>query len=351
MVTELKEFTDKEIHEFTSFSKTYYNNIETTDYEYVKNKFTDYSNKHRSFHLKIKNDKDFLGRASLNERSLYIQNKKYIITQVTDLLVNKEYKDPMIFINLVKSYNKLNNDFVIHASNENSENIYKRFFKFKIIFNLTSYGFPIKFSKIIEKIFDKKIFVIKLIDIIYNFLLSILFFILSIFSSLKLDECSIKEFDIENRSKFINKNPNTMERDTYFLNWRFEKNPNEYFFKKILKGKNSYGFLIFRNTSHLELNVTLLMDILITENLNFFDYLKLRINIIKEAILSNNDIFFSIVNNNNKNLKKVFRFPIIPISDNLLQHGTPIFCSSIEKKLNIKNLKETHFTLADLDYF
>ena len=39
MVTELKEFTDKEIHEFTSFSKTYYNNIETTDYELIIEKF------------------------------------------------------------------------------------------------------------------------------------------------------------------------------------------------------------------------------------------------------------------------------------------------------------------------
>jgi len=350
MSIELIKFNNDEVKKFILFSKTYYRNNETIDQPHNYNKFCEYVD-HKSYHLKNNSNKILKGRAVLSERSLYLNGKKYLATQVTDLLVDQNYKDPMIFINLVKSYNKLNNDFVFHTSNENSEIIYKKFFKFENIINLKAYGFPIKLSSIISKFFNKKIIFLNIIDNLYLYILKLSIYISQYFSSVTLNDCALSEFNEVTRKKFFKKSPQSMERNEKFFKWRFEQNLNKYYYKKILKNNTIVGFLVLRNSSYSGYNVTLLMDLLLIEDLNIFSLLALRMKLINEAISSNNDILFTIINNKNKSLFKVFRFPIIPISDNLLQHSTPIFCSSIKKNDEIKNFAKVHFTLADLDYF
>lgn len=347
---ELSKFNDDEVEKFTLFSKTFYENNETTNQYHNTNKFCEYED-HSSYHLKNNSLSILKGRAVLSERSLYLNGKKYKTTQVTDLLVNQNYKDPMIFINLVKSYNKLNNDFVFHTSNENSEIIYKKFFKFKNVMNLKAYGFPVKLSSIINKFFKKKLIFLNVIDNFYLYILKAFIYLFSYFSSITLHNCKMNEFNETNSKKFFEKSPQSMERDEKFFKWRFENSPNRYYYKKIMRNNQIVGFLVFRNSSYLGYNVTLLMDLLLIENLNIFNLWALRMKLINEAISSNNDIFFTIINNKNKSLFKVFRFPIIPISDSLLKHSTPIFCSSVKKNIDIENFVTAHFTLADLDYF
>ena len=128
MKIELDKFNLDEIEKFIEFSKTYYDNPETTEKNLLQ--ISSWTKLQSSYHLKLKKNNKILGRVVLNTRNINLLNKQVKATQVTDLLINQDNKDPMMFVKLVKSYNYLKNDLVIHTSNENSENIYKKFFKF-----------------------------------------------------------------------------------------------------------------------------------------------------------------------------------------------------------------------------
>ena len=350
MKIEIDKFDLDEIEKFIEFSKTYYDNPETTEKKFVTNKFMD-SKLQSSYHLKLKKNNKILGRVVLNTRNINLLNKKVKATQVTDLLINQDNKDPMMFVKLVKSYNYLKNDLVIHTSNENSENIYKKFFKFQIIFSMKSYGFPLKPFSILSNITKKNFSFLKFIDFIYLIFLRFLFRLIKITSQINLQYCELDELKGENVKKFNDLNKLSMERSEDFLEWRFEKNPNEYIFRKILRGQNTIGFAVFRNVSYNGLNTTLLIDLYLLSKINLLEKIKIREQFLSECIKFESDIFFSIINKNNTILSEVFGFPIISINDNLLKHATPIFCSSINDEIKLDELSKIHFTLADLDYF
>ena len=350
MKINIQKFNLKEVDEFINFSKSYYSNQETTNKAIVKNKFIDYENQH-SYHLKIQNGDEVLGRVVLNERKIALKGKEFKVTQVTDLLINQKNKDPLVFIKLVKSYNSLKNNLVIHASNENSENIYKKFFKFNIIFFMKSYGFPIKPIKILENLFNLKLYFLYFLDLIFSYIFKGTLSIISILNSIKFENCSFNQLKGDGISKFKKNSKFSMDRSNEFINWRFEKNPNHYYCKKIVKHNTIIGYAVLRNSEYLGFKVTLLIDLYLLKSTTALDNLKIRQQLLLESIKSGSDIFFSIINTNNTKLSRVFGFPILPINDSLLKHATPIFCSSINESINTKELSELHFTLADLDYF
>ena len=157
MKIEVQLFNEKELEEFVNFSKTYYQSPKTNSINAVRHKFQQIDNL-KSFHIKAYDNDKLIGRVVLNEKKLHLGKKDHSVTHPTDLLTLRNSINPLTAISLVRSFNKLNTDLVMHTSNKQSDIIYKSLFKFPIIFKCVSYGFPLKPISLISIFFLIKFF-------------------------------------------------------------------------------------------------------------------------------------------------------------------------------------------------
>ena len=345
----LSQFNEEQCKIFINDSKTYYINPETTSFNIIRWKFMSFLS-HPSFHLIVSagDTASNAGRAVLNLRTLNIHGHQKLITQVTDLLAVKTKASLVTFIDLIKQYGLLGTDCVLHTSNENSEKIYSSFFKFKKLFALSAFSFPLRPQNLIT-FFRHHPFLSKIISL-YSFLLCMLMKCIDIINPITIsNNFSSDEMQILLRGFTLREN--SLQRSEEFLMWRYANAPYVYKTYIVLFRNNPIGILVTRLTHFQGVYFFLIMDYLGSAPIGALEGFGLRLSLISEAIAQKVDAIFGLFNRQNKDLASFYQFPFISINDKMLPHGSPIFASSIAPTLKTEELERMYFSLGDLDYF
>jgi hypothetical protein len=343
------KFDYEQCNSFILDSKSHYKNPETTNPRIIIWKFMGFVS-HPSYHLYIRDPEGVKnsGRAVLNTRTLNLKGNCSKVTQVTDLLVVKSKAGLMTFINLITQYNSLGLDVVLHTSNENSEKIYSKFFKFKEVFKLSAFAFPIKPQKIFT--FFKRHDILANIVGIYSFALFILMRFIKSINPVSLSDFFTADYlDILTRN-FGNREVSLL-RSAEFLKWRYLDAPYTYKIYTIKLYNKPIGILVARLTEFNGSYFFLVMDCIKSAPMKRWEGFCLRLALISEAIFLNADAIFGLFNRKNKDLENFFQLPFIAVDDKILPHRSPIYASSLAPSLKIEELERMYFSLGDLDYF
>jgi hypothetical protein len=343
------QFDDKQCKSFILDSKTHYKNPETTSLEIIKWKFMGYVS-HPSYHLFIRDSEGLKnsGRAALNFRTLNLRDNYRKVTQITDLLAIKSKNGLMTFIELIRQYRSLGSDAVLHTSNENSEKIYSNFFKFKEVFQLSAFAFPIRPQKLILFL-KRNVFLAKVVGV-YSLALFMLMRCIKSINPISLSD----GFSSENLNILLRdfgSREVSLLRSEEFLNWRYLDAPYAYKTYTINLCKKPIGILVSRLTQFKGAHFFLVMDCINSAPIKRWKGFCFRLALISEAIALNADAIFGLFNRNNKDLATFFHLPFIAVDDKMLPHRSPIFVSSAVPSLKIEEFKEMYFSLGDLDYF
>lgn len=343
------QFDDEQCRVFVIDSQSQYESPNTTNIDFIRWKFMGFKS-HYSHHLFIRNSegKSNSGRAALNPRTLNLRGNYRQMTQVTDLLAIKSNASLMTFIEIIKQYRSLNNDGVLHTSNENSEKIYSNFFKFKEVFKLSAFAFPIRLQKLIP-FFRRHILLGKVIGI-YSWVLYYLMRCISGINPILLCDCVTSD-NLSTILKSFSERQVSLLRSEEFLTWRYSDAPYAYKTYTILLNKQPKGIIVVRLTQFQGVNFFLLMDFITSAPLGRWEGLGMRFAIICKAIAQNADAVFGLFNRKNSELATFFRPPFVAIDDTILPHRTPIFASSLAPSLNTEEFEGMYFSLGDLDYF
>jgi len=343
-------FNEKELIEFVDFSKTFYENPKTNLIDNVRHKFKQFNNQ-RSLHIKAYENDKIIGRVVLNEKKLHLGMKDFTATQPSDLLTLRDFKNPLTVFSLIKSYNQLDTDLVIHTSNEKSDVIYKNIFKFPILFKCTTYGFPISPLSLFSKVFLKRKYILlQFFDYFIKFFIKAFINLITYFSSIKLRDFNLKDISEKELTLLQKREVNLFSRNKDFIKWKYLESTESCKCYKIFKKKQTFGYIFIKESNFNNLKAFCLMDCFILKDLKKIDYFFIRLAVIYNAFDSKCDLIYAVGNINNPTLSNLFKLPFININDSFLPHSTPIYISSVKESCNINDCKDMYYTLADTDY-
>ena len=307
--------------------------------------------------ISLRNESELIiGHTFLQPRKFCIDFfRSYNGAVVTDLVINPLFRNAATLIAITRAIKSpLNFDMVLHTSNEVSDQIYKKLFKFPVSCDLNSAGIPINFGSILRSRLKNVIAIslVNLISIAWRWLLIALNRVIGFFSPLKFvtepSECEVEEV----LSDFAKICGSHFERTPGFLKWRFKDGP---LFngrtKWIESGGVCIGYLVFKDVHISGLKVCVIMDVCFRRHLSLMESIAIKLLSITLAINGSCDAVFTLCNFNNSALKWLQDFPFIKIPDEVLPHPSPIFIHASEEVYPSLNRKSIYLTLADLDYF
>lgn len=274
---------------------------------------------------------------------------------VTDLVIDPKSRNAASLISITKAVKSQGAiDVAVHTSNELSDQIYQKLFKFPIYCKLGATGLPIYFKNFLRPHISFNLFLefIDFVFILWRGGLALLSNFFCIFSNAKLISEPSRESVEEIFSKFKEIAGSHFERNLSFIKWRFQEGP-------IFNGKIEWvsfanqctGYIAYREVTIHGLKVYLVMDVVMSRKLTWLEGVALKFISIERAIKNSCDAIFCIANSNNPSLKFLEGFPFISIPERLLPHPTPIFIHASEAIFPTENRKSIYLTLADLDYF
>jgi len=297
-----------------------------------------------------------VGRSFIQPRNFFVTPLKFCRgASITDLVINPEERNASTLIEMTRAIKSPEGfDVVIHTSNENSDPIYRKLFKFKIAFTLAAVGLPIRISNIIKP-YLKSLLLRDLIELLispWRWLLQVTAFMMGLIGNIKLSvspvDTVISEIFEEHRE---HAGPH-FERNQQFLNWRFAEGP-------IFNGQVEWvwiqgeclGYLAFKRVSLGGLNVLVILDAVLRRRLTLREAIALKFIAARLSIDHSCDAIFTLANIENPALRWLKGFPFLNIQDHHLPHSTPIFIHAQNEFDVLRSKNDIFFTLADLDYF
>jgi hypothetical protein len=245
-------------------------------------------------------------------------------------------------------------DVVIHTSNDASDLIYRKLFKFPIAFTLAASGLPIRVSNFLKSYFANPI-LIKVSDLLvspWRLLLRASAQVMELVSGVRLAAEPTDRVMSEIFEEYRQHAGSHFERNQRFLKWRFSEGP-------IFNGTIEWvwcqgeclGYLTFKRVTLGGLEVLVILDAVLRRRLTQKESIALKFIAARRAIESSCDAIFTLANLDSPALKWLKGFPFIHIPDRRLPHPTPIFIHACNEFESLKSKKDIFFTLADLDYF
>ena len=243
---------------------------------------------------------------------------------------------------------------MVHTSNEVSDLIYQKLFKFPVVCTLMALGLPLYFAKALKP-YLKNLRVLDVIDYLFApwrwGLISVSSAFVAV-SGVDFMAHPLESEALEVFGGFQEISGSHFERSLAFHRWRFGEGP---IFNGEIKWIKSAGIcigcVVFKQVELGGLNACVLMDIVMRRNLTRMEKIAIKLLAVKFALKLTSDVLITLVNTDNPALKWLKGFPFIVIPDRLLPHPTPIFIHSSEEIYPSSNRKSIYLTLADLDYF
>jgi hypothetical protein len=352
----LESFDVKRISEHISLGESVYSSPEVINSEHIlwkhlNNPFG------ASTSVSLRNGSNVLfGRSFIQPRTFWVTQFKFCRgATITDLVINPEERNASTLIAMTRAIKSPEGfDVIIHTSNDNSDPIYRKLFKFPIAFTLAATGLPIRISNIIKP-YLKSLVLCDVADFLispWRGLLHSSAFIMGLVSNIKLSVAPSDSVRAEIFEEFRQHAGPHFERNKQFLTWRFTEGP-------IFNGQVEWvwihgdclGYLSFKRVSLGGLNVLVILDAVLRRRLTLSEAIALKFIAARLAIDHACDAIFTLANIENPALKWIKGFPFLNIPDHHLPHSTPIFIHAQNEFEVLRSKNDIFFTLADLDYF
>jgi hypothetical protein len=305
--------------------------------------------------VNLQHDQKVVGRILLQPTDIYIKGRKIDIAFAVDSLVHPAFRRPFSnFLSIIKEIKNVKEfAFVLHTSNENTEGIYKSILKLDCPISLSGYGLPINIRNIAKKFLGFKIPFLQFINYPIIWTIEALFFLSGNLSKLNI---SPKAPGNQVHNEFLlgaaDLNEMNVLHNLRFLKWRFEESPLwKADIQYIYRGSVYLGYIVLRHIELEGLRFTVVMDFSVHKNITKIQKIFIRMYIVKQALMSCDDVVFMLFNSKAKSVKRFLGFPFIHIPDKYLPHKTPFFMHVVDTDVDVKSIANLNITLADIDYF
>jgi hypothetical protein len=293
----------------------------------------------------------------------FIQPRTFWITSgvscrgatITDLVVKPTERNASTLIGMTRAIKAPEGfDVVVHTSNDVSDLIYRKLFKFPIAFTMVATGLPIRISNILKPHFNNQslIKVMELLVSPWRWALRASAVLMGAISGVSLRAEPTDSAMSELFQEFRQHAGSHFERSQRFLNWRFSEGP-------LFNGRIEWvwshgqclGYLAFKQVNLGGLEVLVIMDSVLRRQLTPTEAIALKFISARLAVVGSCDAIFSLANTENSALKWLGGVPFVHIPDRHLPHPTPIFVHASNEYRSLEKRADLFFTLADLDYF
>ena len=297
-----------------------------------------------------------VGRSFIQPRTLWLSPTIACRgATITDLVVRPEDRNAAALIGMTRATLAPEEvDVVAHTSNDVSDLIYRKLFKFQIAFSLVANGLPIRVSNVLKKRFGNRALA-RVLDLLvspWRWALSGAAFLMANLNGIRLGAAPTEAAMSKLFDDFRKLAGAHFERSRRFLNWRFSEGP-------LFNGEVEWvwrrgqcmGFLVFKRVALGGLELFVIMDAVLCCRLRPMEAVALKLVAVRQAIDHSCDAIFSLANTNNPALEWLSGFPFVFIPDRYLPHTTPIFIHASDEYRSLEKQESVFFTLADLDYF
>lgn len=310
-----------------------------------------------SMSVSLRNEFDALvGRSFIQPRTFWVNSAISCRgATITDLVVKPTERNASTLIGMTRAIKSPEGfDLVIHTSNDVSDVIYRKLFKFPIAFTLAAVGLPIRVSNILKPHLknDSLRKVMELLVSPWRWALRTSAVLMGVISGVSLGAEPTNSAMSELFQEFRQHAGSHFERSERFLNWRFSEGP-------LFNGRIEWvwvngqclGYLAFKQVDLGGLKVLVIMDAVLRRQLTPIEAIALKFISTGLAVAGSCDAIFSLANTANSALKWLAGFPFAQIPDRHLPHSTPIFIHGSNEYRSLEKRADLFFTLADLDYF
>ena len=346
-----KRFSKTDLKSFIALSRKVYSvsnpvtNSEHINWKHLKAPFGP------SFIFGLIDGKKWVGRLMVQPTRFWIKEKKTTIHILADLVLMKEYRNPVSnFIDLISLQNKeMIGKLILHTGNEKSIPLYTKLLNYYKAFDLSTFCFVKNPFKILgEKLklkyfylFDFFLYPIKYTLIfISNFLLS--FCKLSFLIDKIVSEKEISQIISANK-----KNEIFIDRSENFIKWRYGiYSKKKVTYIKIYRKDVFIGYFIIVEKRYTKLKLYIIHDFMINPLRRNFDFIFIKFYLLLRFLKSSNDLLITMANDKSRIGNKILGFPFFRVSDNFLPHSSPFFV----RNSKFMHFESMHLTLADIDY-
>lgn len=349
-------FDEKKLSEHISVGESVYSSPEVVSSEHFRWKHL--RNPYGpSMSVSLRNvSEELVGRSFIQPRAFWVTSSAPCRgATITDLVIMPAARNAASLISMTRAIKSPDGiDIVVHTSNDISDLIYRKLFKFPTAFTLVATGLPIRVSNFLKHYSINSI-LIKVAELLvspYRWMLLASAHAMGVISDVKFaaepsENVISKIFD-----EYRHHAGAHFERSRCFLKWRFSEGP-------LFNGKIEWvwsqgvclGYLVFKQVTLGGLVVFVLMDVVLRRRLTLKEAIALKLLAVRLAIDGPFDAVFTLVNTENSALKWLKGFPFFHIPDRHLPHPTPIFIHATNEHKSLEKQSDLFFTLADLDYF
>jgi len=351
----IRNFSETDLSGYLELSQIEYGETVSSDSDHIRWKHLN-SELGTSLYVNLGESQRVIGRALIQPRNLHTSLRNYKVGQVMDLLIHKAHRtSPANFINLTKACGNIEDfDLIFHTSNERSFSLYSQLFQFPNPFSLNAYGFPVRLAGIFSSFIGRRVNLIDVFTAPFRWFFLAMSYAVNSVVRLEVSENSMSDDEIETLcAKCLRNLGSHLTRSNAFLNWRFRDTPVwPAVISRVDRKGQFLGYIVTRKVLLDGRSHFVLMDFILDPGVNYYTCLSLRLWLIRKAILSRSDVFFTMANPLSNIASKCIGFPFINIPEKLLPHATPIFMRARkEDSEQLESDRSIHLTLADLDYF
>ena len=244
-------------------------------------------------------------------------------------------------------------DLILHGSNEMSDILYRKLFRYPIVGAMTSSAFPLRIRGLLGKFLQRGSATIDRLIAPWRWLWRFGGFTAQTLLHVSLEEGLPADDEVEAMlDRFRSGVGPHFERTRDFIRWRFETGP--LFNARILSIRTRgrfRGYVAVRRVIVDGFEFEVIIDFAHDLELGALERLAIRMMLIARTAQTSADALFVIANFANDATRKMLGAPLMPIPDRFLKHPTPIFAHIREDRENrLKALGGTFMTLADIDY-
>jgi len=347
---------EKRISEHVAVGASVYSSQEVTSVDHLRWKHLE-SPYGPSTSVSLRNERDDLvGRSFIQPRTFCVTPSTSCSgATITDLVIMPEERNAASLIGMTRAIKSPDGvDVVIHTSNDVSDLIYRKLFKFPIAFTLVATGLPVRVSNILKPYLKNPILiqVAELLISPWRWLLRACALVMSAVSGVRFAAKPTDSVMSEIFEEYRQHAGAHFERSQRFIDWRFSTG-------LIFNGEIEWvwnrgqclGYVAFKRVALGGLEVFVILDVVLRRRLALKEAIALKFLATRLAIQGSCDAVFTLVNIKNPALKWLQGFPFLRIPDRHLPHPTPIFIHTSNKCRSLEGRADLFFTLADLDYF
>jgi hypothetical protein len=299
---------------------------------------------------------DLVGRSFIQPRTFWVTPSLSCRgATITDLVIMPAERSAASLINMTRAIKSPDGiDVVVHTSNDSSDLIYRKLFKFPIVFTLAAAGLPLRVSNILKPHLANPTLrkAIEFLVSPWRWLLRASALVIGGISNVKFAAEPSESVMSEIFEEYRKHAGAHFERSQRFLKWRFSEGP-------LFNGKVEWvwsqgeclGYLAFKQVTLGGLVVFVIMDAVLRRRLTLKEAIAIKFLAVRLAIDGPFDAVFTLANTENSALKWLKVFPFFYIPDRHLPHSTPIFIHALNEHRSLEKQADVFFTLADLDYF